>query len=131
MRCCFACTCGIAIGRWIEIYELHLAARETLRGIVSLRMPKLARNCMGKISIMLQLVVVLMTSCVGRGVRENPYPSTTRNATYVDKDGDESLRCLFYAMLHAQARVGAQYPACDIWREYEAATGTERRFINK
>ena len=35
--------------------HLPLAARETLRGVVSLHMPILARNGMGKMSIMLRL----------------------------------------------------------------------------
>ena len=43
----------------------------------------LAHNDMGKMSIMLRLAVVLMTSCVGKDVRENPCTTTLQNAAYV------------------------------------------------
>ena len=71
LRCCLACTCGVAGWRCRHC----------------LRMSILARNGMGKMSIMLRLVVVLMTSCVGKGIRENPYPATLRSATCVGKGG--------------------------------------------
>ena len=80
------------LGRALGVVLLPLFVHEALQSMESLHMRILARNGMGKMLIMLQ-GVLFMTSCVGKGVRENPPPATTRNATCTGKGGSESSRC--------------------------------------
>ena len=106
-----------------------LAAHAVLRSMEYLHMRILARNGMEKMSIMLQLVVVLMTSCVGKDVLKNPCLTTLRSATCVDKSGNaipqrtpprnatctsksgSAIPCLRHpGALHAQARAEAKTP---------------------
>jgi len=59
-------------------------------------------------------------ACANKGVCENPCTTKPRNATCVGKGGSESLRRdITQCYMYKQEREG-KYPACDIWRGYEA-----------
>ena len=74
---------------------MPLAARKTFRGdayMAFVILSILARNGMGKMSIMLHGVVNIMILCIRQGSNENPPLATPCNATCAGKGGSESPR---------------------------------------